>query len=310
MRTTIRVPATTANLGPGFDCLGLALDLWNEFEFEPVPEGGGQSVEVGGFGAERLPGDGSNLILRAFNTVYRALALETPGVLVRSANGFPIGSGLGSSASAIVAGVLAAIRFAGEKAGTLDALRIAAGLEGHPDNVSAALLGGLTVSIREGEETVSVRAPIATGWIAGVVVPRIEKTTAEMRAALPERVLFKDAVFNLGRVALVIRAFEAGNEDLLRTAMDDRLHQPVRLTRIPGAGSALESVRGSGAACALSGAGPGLIAFSMQPERVRSAIRQMEAVFADLDIGTWSGQGGISERGAEEIARPLSAGLL
>jgi homoserine kinase len=298
MRTTIRVPATTANLGPGFDSLGLALDLRNEFEFEMVPPEHAQSVEVRGFGADELPRGGSNLVLRAFNRVYQYLGSEPPGIRVRAVHAFPIGSGLGSSASAIAAGVLAAHTFAG---GRFEALELAAEIEGHPDNVSAALLGGLTVSFLEHGRAVSVPVPVAGSWFAGVVVPEIRVTTAAMRAALPRQVPFEDAVFNLGRTALVVRAFTTGDEALLGAVMSDRLHQPVRLPLIAGAAPALEAARAAGAAAALSGAGPGLIAFSRQPETIRRAVEGMVRVFNEGLTGVWSWEGGISAGGAEQV---------
>ncbi|HUF38925.1 MAG TPA: homoserine kinase [Anaerolineales bacterium] len=300
-RTTIRVPATTANLGPGFDCLGLALDLHNEFAFEILSENEGQFVESEGFGAGVLPADRTNLVVRAFNAVFERLEAPAPGLRLRARNRFPIGSGLGSSGSAIAAGVLAALRFAGAGPDRLDPVAIAVEIEGHPDNVSAAFLGGLTVSIVAGGRTRSVKAPVAPGWRVGVVVPEIEITTAAMRAALPDRVAFTDAVFNLGRTALVTLAFSKGETGLLRDAMEDRLHQPVRLPLIPGAVEALDAARGTGAAASLSGAGPGLIAFSTDEDAVREAVRKMEAVFAGRSMKSWMWVGNISERGCEEV---------
>lgn len=303
MRTTIRVPATTANLGPGFDSLGLALDIWNEFEFQfgygPDHAAGEPRVEIEGHGAARLPADRTNLVLRALWMACEWLEVAPPPVRLRARHRFPIGSGLGSSASAIAAGVLAAQALAGSKAGDFDPLQAAVAIEGHPDNVSAALLGGLTVSYHDGARTVSVPVLVAPGWRTGVVVPAVEVSTAAMRAALPAAVPFADAVYNLGRAALVVRALEQGDEALLCDVMADRLHQPVRLPLIRGAAEALAAAGETGAAAALSGAGPGLIVFGRDEMGVAEAVRRMEQVFAGLGIECWNWRGGVSVGGAE-----------
>ena len=298
MRTTIRVPATTANLGPGFDCLGLALDLWDEVAFEIDPADPAQTMAIRGFGEGVLPEDSSNLVLQAFNEVYHHLGKAQVGVRARAHNGFPIGSGLGSSAAAIAAGVLAAAATASSEGDAIDAFRIAAAIEGHPDNVAAALYGGLTISLMDGDRPVSAPVPTAAGWRVGVVVPALEITTAAMRRALPARVPFEAAVHNLGRTAMVVRAFETGDDDLLRTAMADRLHQPYRLPLIPGGSAALRAAAEVGAAAALSGAGPGLVAFSTSRDVVNAAVGRMRAVFEAEAIETWGWEGGISAEGA------------
>ena len=301
MRTTIHVPATTANLGPGFDCLGLALDLWNEFEFTLIPGENGQAIEIRGFGETLLPGDRANLVLRAFNHMFERSGTEPPGLRVRAQHGFPIASGLGSSASAIAAGVLAAAAFAGAGSHRIDPFAVAVEIEGHPDNVSAALAGGLTISLMDGSRPLTASVPVDGGWCVGVVVPELAITTAAMRRALPDRVPFQDAVFNLGRTAMVVRAFESGEDALLKSAMQDRLHQPSRLPLIQGAETALAAAAAAGAAAALSGAGPGLIAFSTSPAVVRDAVEGMRAVFEGESIGTWSWQGGISREGSKQV---------
>lgn len=272
MNFTVRVPATTANLGPGFDCLGLALDLWNEAEF--CFEGEGICVEIHGEGAGVLSKKTDNLILTAFFRLLHQLGAPEPrGLRLCVQNNVPVGSGLGSSASAVVAGLLAARAWSGRDIPAERLLEVAVSLEGHADNASAALFGGLTVSVNTAKGWLVERfdpAPLQ----AVVVLPKINLSTRSARLALPALLEHGDAVFNLGRTALVVEALRRGDLELLGRVMDDRLHQPYRLPLIPGAQDALRAAREAGAAVALSGAGPSLIAFPYQdPEPVAHAMK-------------------------------------
>ncbi len=259
---TVRVPATTANLGPGFDCLGLALDLWNETTFTPAGEG--IRVEVSGLGAESLPTDERNLIAQVALGFCRSQNLPPfRGLVIRCQNRIPPSSGLGSSAAAILTGLLGANALVGSPASDAQLLRMATAEEGHPDNVTAALFGGLVIAVG-GKTTDLLTSRLETPPMrAALAIPRFDLATSAARAALPAQVSRADAIFNLGRTALVVEALRRGDLDLLGRAMEDRLHQPYRFALIPGAAAAVAAARKTGAAAvALSGAGPSLIAFA------------------------------------------------
>lgn len=269
----VRVPATTANLGPGFDCLGLALDLWNEATFSL--EGDRLSLVIEGDDKGALPRDARNMVIRAVRLFCEERGLTIPrGLKVFCCNHIPLGSGLGSSAAAVLLGLKGAAALLGQPLDTADALAMAAKMEGHADNAAAALSGGLVIT-----------APGETGWIlrrievpelqVAFVLPSVNLPTRTARAALPYQVPLKDAAFNLGRSALVIEALRSGDLDLLGQAMEDRLHQPFRFPLVPGAEAAYTAARKAGAAAvALSGAGPSLIAFSRQdPAPIADAMK-------------------------------------
>ncbi len=258
-RALIRVPATTANLGPGFDCLGLALDLWNEAEFSV--EGESLQITIEGEGQDRLANDRSNLVAYAFRSYYHHQRIPLPkGLHITCRNHIPVGSGMGSSASGVLLGLLGACALSGKPAAAEELLTLAAALEGHADNVAAALYGGLTVAIATGSNWLVRRFEVPT-LQAALVLPDMRLSTHEARQALPKQVPFVDAVFNAARTPLVVEAFTRGDLDLLSRCMDDRLHQPYRLKLVKGGSEALAAGRATGASVALSGAGPSLIAF-------------------------------------------------
>ena len=256
-RFRIRVPASAANLGPGFDSLALALDLTNELEVEQTDSGLELTIE--GTGQHELPQDASNLILRAALRMFRELGAKPPGLRLRSVNHIPLGSGLGSSAAAIVAGLLAADAVAGAGLSRDELLKVASSLEGHLDNAAASIHGGLVIA---SEGPLVCQIPIGDLQVA-VVVPNLNLPTNQMRQALPRNVPLADAAFNLGRAAMVVEALRRGDFELLSRAMEDRLHQPYRTPSIPGYEAARAAALQAGAAAvALSGAGPGVIAFA------------------------------------------------
>jgi len=263
-RITVRVPATTANLGPGFDCLALALDLWNRVTFrldESAPAGSVQGC-IHGRGSSYLPLDSRNLTARAFLRLFEHAGVPAPSASIECTNRLPLGSGLGSSASAVLAGLLGANACLPQPYPKETLLTLAAEMEGHPDNAAAALWGGLVIvtSARAGGHIVR-KVPSPRLQVA-LAVPSYHLPTQQARAALPKSVSLADAVFNLGRTALVVEAVRRGDLSLLAEALDDRLHQPYRLPLIPGAAQALQAAAEAGAAAAgLSGAGPSLIAF-------------------------------------------------
>lgn len=258
----VRVPATSANLGPGFDVLGLALGLHNELELSLADTG--LQLEVEGEGAERLRGlGGQNLAVRAITGTLERLGVRPEGIRVRMRNRIPLSRGLGSSSAAVLGGVMAAAAAAGADLSPGVLLDLALPLEGHPDNITPALLGGLTVAALVGERVQSVRLPVPEGLTAVAVIPEFSLATSKARQALPLTVPRGDAVFNVGRVALFLAAMQTGRLELLREAARDRLHQPYRAPLVPGMQEVLaEGERAGALACFLSGAGPTLLALT------------------------------------------------
>ncbi|HSK88960.1 MAG TPA: homoserine kinase [Anaerolineales bacterium] len=269
MKITIRVPATSANLGPGFDSLGLALDLWNEAEFIPTNDRK-ISLTIEGEGRDKLPTDANNAIVDAALQVYTLAGKSYHGMQIRCTNRVPLGSGLGSSSAALLTGMLGANAILGEPFSRDEILKLAIETEGHPDNVAPAMLGGLVASIIHESHVVSLRitltdqrAPIHIT----VVFPDFDFPTNQARAILPRQMELKDAIYNISRAVIVTEAFRQGDLNMLHEAMSDKLHQPYRLPLIPGAQAAMDAAKGAGAsAVALSGAGPSLIAFSSKPD--------------------------------------------
>lgn len=259
---TIRVPASSANLGPGFDCLALALDLWNEATFLPIESG--IIVEIEGEGKGRLAQDRSNLVIRAAAAVYERYHWPVPGLRVRCSNQIPMGSGLGSSAATSLLGLLGANALTGSLLSREEILEMAIRLEGHPDNAAAGLYGGLVVIADQGECGWLVRRFDLPVFQAALILPEIDLPTQTARAALPKQVALNDAVYNIGRTGLVMEALRTGDMHLLSEVMDDRLHQPYRLPLIPGAAGAIAAAKRMGAAAAISGAGPSVIAFTRE----------------------------------------------
>jgi len=258
MRVRVRVPATSANLGPGFDALGLALALHNEVTLE---EAGEVSVAVEGLGQGRLEAGAKNVVARGVALAFEAAGRPFRGVRLHCLNRIPLSRGLGSSAAAWVGGLVAANALMGEPLDRDALVALAARAEGHPDNVAAALLGGLTVSCADGDRVAAVSLPVPReiGWV--VLVPETESSTREARAVLPDVLPRADAVFNVQRVSLLLAALASGRADLLDLAMQDRLHQPYRRRLFPWMEAVAAAGRRAGAlGCVLSGAGPALLA--------------------------------------------------
>jgi homoserine kinase len=280
----VRVPASAANLGPGFDALALALSLYNEVVAE---EGAGVTVSVAGEGAGALPDDESNVVVRGVRLAYEAAGRSLPGVRLRCVNRIPLARGLGSSAAAWVAGLVAGTALVGVPIDRVRLLSLAAQAEGHPDNVAAALLGGLTVSCSgpEAVTAVSLAVPGRLRWVS--LIPETTSSTAEARAVLPASVSRQDAVFNVQRVAMLLAGMQAGRPDALRVALDDRLHQPYRLALFPWMPDVAAAAREAGAlGCVLSGAGPSLLAVVADGERAAAAVAgAMEQALRAKGIG-------------------------
>ncbi|HIE51544.1 MAG TPA: homoserine kinase [Armatimonadetes bacterium] len=301
-RVTVTVPATTANLGPGFDSLGLALGLYNrlEAEFRAEP---GWHLEIVGAGADTLPRDETNIVVEAMQRVFERGGNPPSGVRLRLTNEIPLARGLGSSAAARVAGLAAANALAQANLSEAELLRLAAELEGHPDNVVPAVCGGFTVTAMAGSQPLYVRFDPPSGLRAVIAVPDFELPTAQARAALPETYSRADAVHNLSRTALVVAALASERLDLLRAAMEDRIHQPYRLPLIPGAEEVLAVALEAGAlGVALSGAGPTLLALTA--ENAAAIAQAMQSTWAQHGIQCTAREVGIEKGGLRVVSTP------
>jgi len=281
----VRVPATVANLGPGFDALGVAVRMHLEIDIEPRRDS--VDILIEGEGAEQLPADETNLVIKSMNTFFDFVGRRPPGYAVRVKNPIPLGSGLGSSAAAVVGGLFAARSVTGRTVPQTEMVHLATELEGHADNVLPALLGGLVVCYRsqDGDELRSFRLEPSERLVPILAVPAEGFPTAEARKALPEAVSFTDAQFTASRAALLVAAMTSGaGSEVLSEAMNDRLHEPHRLKLMPETAAVHGELRGSGLAVALAGAGPSLLIVVPKPEAATRA-EQVRRVCRDRDAG-------------------------
>lgn len=263
----VTVPATSANLGPGFDSLGLALSLRDELHAEVVPEG--LHVEVEGEGADDVPRDGSHLVVRALRAALELMDATPTGLRLRCRNQIPHSRGLGSSSAAIVAGVtLARALVAGGQLLVSDdsLFRLAADLEGHPDNVAPAFYGGFVIAGREDGRWYAVRAGVDPRVGAVVFVPPTPVATSVARGLLPTQVPHADAAANSGRAALLVAAL-AGRPEHLLAATRDYLHQDQREPAMPESLALVHALRADGVPAVISGAGPAVLAFAALGDR-------------------------------------------
>jgi homoserine kinase len=272
-RVVVEVPASSANLGAGFDCIGLALGLVNLIELEVRRDCAGEiDLSVEGEGAGELGGDRGNRFVEGLETGLRAAGTALPADLgwkIRMINQVPLSRGLGSSAAATVGGLVAANALAGGGLGQRDILRLATAIEGHPDNAAAALLGGFVVatSLETGVEAIRFEVPAGL-WVV-LYIPDLRLSTRAMRGVLPQTVPFSDAIANLGRVAVGVAGMATGRHELLAALTADLLHEPYRATAFPQLPGLVAAARTAGAlgAC-LSGAGSSILAFADGPDVV------------------------------------------
>ncbi|HEX6684270.1 MAG TPA: homoserine kinase [Candidatus Limnocylindrales bacterium] len=261
---TVRVPATSANLGPGFDALGLALGMYDEVTATFAGQGEPTHVEIEGEGAGELLTDESHLVVYAMRETLSEIGRQAAGIRLKCVNRIPQARGLGSSSAAIVAGVTLANALSGASLSRQDELRIAARIEGHPDNVAPCLLGGFTIAwmTAGGARAVSLQPH---SFIRPVLlVPTNRGLTEQARAALPSTVPHADAAFNAGRSALLVHALTADPE-LLFDATEDRLHQDYRAAAWPASAEMVRLLRSVGVAAVISGAGPSVLALTPLP---------------------------------------------
>jgi homoserine kinase len=258
MRLSVEVPATVANLGPGFDCLGLAVDLSNAFTIDTDAP---SAVHVDGEGAGELPEDGSNLVVRSMAMLAVETGRKLPSFELRCENRIPLTRGLGSSASALVAGLLMADRLLGTDIGFDRLLAMAADAEGHADNVAPAFLGGATLAYLSDDGWRAEHLAVDPALRPVLLIPEHERIpTEDARRVLPREVPRTAATFNAARTALVVLAL-AGRPDLLRDALEDRLHQDARLRLAPGAQRVFQDLKTARVPVCVAGSGPTLLVF-------------------------------------------------
>jgi homoserine kinase len=259
-QVTVQVPATTANMGPAFDCMGMALDIWNRVRLEVSSE---PAVGVRGQGDGQLPLDESNLVYRAAARLFDEVGKGPVFLSLDCDNQIPLARGLGSSAAAIVGGLVAANHLAGQPLSTDDVLSLAVEMEGHPDNVAPALLGGIRLVARNESGLVAAPVRIPQGLKAVLYVPEGAISTAQARAALPQRVTMEDAVYNIGRVALLVNSLAGARLEDLRLGTEDRLHQPYRAHLFPAMAIIIrEALNGGALGAFVSGSGPTVLALT------------------------------------------------
>jgi homoserine kinase len=283
----VRVPATSANLGPGFDTLGLALELYDDVVVRVTDEPG-LTVDVAGMGAASVPRNARHLVVKSMRSTFKVLGGAPAGLEVVCANRIPHSRGLGSSAAAIVAGVVAArglVVGGNERMDDAAALSFAAEIEGHPDNVAACVLGGLTIAWNDVAGARAVKVPVSDALAPVAFVPGSSSSTKAARKLLPESVPHAHAVSNAARAALLVEALRSHPEDLL-AATEDKLHQPYRAPAMPKTAALVAELRDAGIPAVVSGAGPTVLALTTTDDRDRAvtfARRGWSALPLEID---------------------------
>ena len=271
-KVTIRVPATTANLGPGFDAFGCALSLYTDVTFEEMESG----LEITGCD-EAFTGP-DNMAYTSYCAVLQSLSEEIRGVKIHIEAQIPVCRGLGSSAALLVAGAMGANVLRGNKLSTQGLLNITNAMEGHPDNLAPAFFGGLTASMVDNGLPVCVNFPLHPEWEFLALVPDFDLPTPLARSVLPTEYNRADAVYNIAHGALVLKALELGDEKLLRNAMQDRIHQPYRKKMIMDYDQIEGLIRTTGAAFCVSGAGPTLLCITRNPGLEEKLAQKLDSI--------------------------------
>lgn len=275
---TIKIPASTANMGPGFDSIGMALSLYNEIQFDIIESGLEIIMTEGG---AHVPRDQRNMIYRSIEAGLQATGVPMPGLRIRQTNVIPQTRGLGSSSACVVGGIIAANIISGGILSTDEMVNLAARIEGHPDNVLPTFVGGMTAGALVKDQVQFIRIDPPMQLKCCVMIPDFPLATKKARSVLPQNVSLSDAIFNVSRAGLMVGAMAQGRMDLLRTALEDRLHQPYRKQLIPGYDEIVHAAEENGAlGCCLSGAGPTMIAFLDRDyrqfvQRMKNAVRKL-----------------------------------
>ncbi len=310
MKVKVKVPATTANFGSGFDCLGMALPLYNEITLEEnVLPGSGIEINIlteseeTAF-TEHIPTDESNIVYKAIELLYNSIGQEPSDLTITIKTEIPIARGLGSSASVIVGGLIAANELLGRPADTTALLSIATAVEGHPDNIAPAILGGLILSsLEEDGSVLTERLEWPDEWHITVCIPEYELSTDISRSVLPKEVPMADATFNARRLAMMIKAIYTKDVDLMKIALQDKLHQPYRMKLVPGLSKIMENLKHEEnvLGCVLSGAGPSILVISEKNDldRINSIV---SSTWADLNVKSEIKTLKIENSGAEIIS--------
>lgn len=261
----VKIPATTANLGPGFDCIGMALTLYNTIQADVISEG--LIIEQKGKECSNIDIDENNLVYRAIKKAYDYVGKEVPPLHIILENNIPITRGLGSSAAAVVGGIKVANELLGRPLSLEEILDLATEMEGHPDNVAPALYGGIVLSIKENKKITTVQISPPDNLKAVALVPNYTLSTQLARQVMPDSYSLEQVVFNTGRLGLLVSCLERGDLELLKLGMEDCVHQPYRSKLIPGFDEVLKKAKEQVAlGVALSGAGPTIIAFCQENE--------------------------------------------
>jgi homoserine kinase len=308
---TVTVPATTANLGPGFDCIGAALSLYNRFQFSRLEPSATEKLKITVTGQEaaKVKTDDSNLAYQAFLKLYDRLNQSPPPVAIHIDMQVPLARGLGSSATAIVGALVGANQLAGAPLSQVEVMQLAIELEGHPDNVVPALLGGcrlaasnappLTKGGQEGGAWEICDIPWHHNIVPVVAIPDFELSTAEARRVLPADYSKADAIFNAAHLGLLVRALETGNENWLRCALQDKIHQPYRQSLIKGYEAVQQAALNAGAyGMVISGAGPTLLALT-DATNADAVVREMAAAWMEFEVKADVRAIGLDTQGAQ-----------
>ncbi len=268
----VKIPATTANLGPGFDCLGMALDMWNTIDVKV----GSFGFSISGEGAETLSRTKTNLIYRSIATPFKETGTPIPDLYISCTNVIPLSRGLGSSSAAIVGGLLAGNELCVRPLNQEQLLSLAAKIEGHPDNVTPALLGGCRIVVKDGSQLITEEVLVPSALRAVLFIPDMPMPTREARGILAPTVSREDAVFNIGRAAMLVTAFATGSFSHMRVATQDRLHQPARQAIFPAMPRIFEGALDAGAlGVFLSGGGSTILALATEsPENIQRAMEE------------------------------------
>lgn len=294
MKVSVKVPATTANIGPGFDCMGMALPIYNTITIEEtVLPGTGVEINVisenesaDEFSLEHIPMDENSIIYKAVELLYNSIGQSPSELKITIHSQIPIARGLGSSASVIVGGLIAANELLGHPADEAALLSIATEVEGHPDNVTPAIVGGLTLTSSEDDGSIVYKKlEWPDEWTLTVCIPEYELATDISRSVLPKEVPMADAVFNAQRMGMFVHALHTKDSELMKRALKDKLHQPYRMKLVPGLEKIAEKLKHEEnvLGCVLSGAGPSILIISEKNniDKIKSIVRD---VWTDLNV--------------------------